>query len=152
MAKDLILLTDVDGLGIVGDLVKVADGFARNYLVPLKKAVPASEKVKLRLVEARANRQAEIVQERDHANVRAEKIGSSKLTLTVRTSGEGRLYGSVGVSEILKAAEDAKIGVTREQIHMGAPIRQLGTYEVRIRLHRDVAVQLPIEVVAEVEE
>lgn len=82
----------------------------------------------------------------------ADKLEGTKLTLTVKTSGEGRLYGSVGVPEIFAAAEAAKLNITKEQIHMGAPIRQLGDYEVRVRLHPQVAVQIAIEVVAEEEE
>jgi len=150
MSKELILLTDVDGLGIVGDVVKVADGFARNYLLPHKKAAPVTQKARERLAEARVRREAELLEERNHANVLAAQLENATITIKVKTSGEGRLYGSVGPHEIFQAAKDAKLPVTdAKQVSLGAHIRQLGHYDVRIRLHRDIAVKLGVDVVPE---
>lgn len=153
MSKELILLTDVDGLGIVGDVVNVADGFARNYLLPESKAVPVSDRMKEKLAEARARREAELLEERQKANVIADELQGKTVTIQVKTSGEGRLYGSVGPTEIFTAAKAAKLPVAElKQVHLGAPIRQLGSYDVRIRLHREVAVKIKVDVVADIEE
>lgn len=152
MAKELILLQDVEGLGIIGDVVNVADGHARNYLLPLKKAAPVTEKMKTRLAEARALREAELREEKQTAEVRAEALKDKELTIEVKTSGEGRLYGSVTEKEIAEAAKTAKLNFDVKEIRLGAPIRQLGKYDVRIRLHPEVAVNVNVSVVAVEEE
>lgn len=152
MAKELILLTDVDGLGIVGDVVKVADGYARNYLLPYRKATLVSEKAKARLEEARIKREAELREERDAANVLASQLEGKEITIKVKTSGEGRLYGSVGEGDIAAAAKEAGLPVDVKQVRLGAPIRQLGNYDVRIRFHREVAVKIKVNVETDEEE
>ena len=152
MAKELILLQDVDGLGIIGDVVTVADGHARNFLLPQKKAAPVTEKMKARLAEARALREAELREEKQGAEVRAEALKDKEITLSVKTSGEGRLYGSVTEKDIADAAKAAKLNIDVKEVRLGAPIRQLGSYDVRIRLHREVAVSVKVHVVAAEEE
>mgnify|MGYP000164776277 CR=1 FL=1 len=151
MAKELILLQDVDGLGIIGDVVKVADGYARNYLLPQKKASAVTEKMKARLADARAQREAELREEKQNAEIHAESLRDKQVTLKVKTSGEGRLYGSVGEKEIADAAVAAGMKVEQSQIRLGAPIRQLGSYDVRIRLHREVAVSIKVVVASDEE-
>jgi large subunit ribosomal protein L9 len=152
MAKELILLQDVDGLGIIGDVVNVADGYARNFLLPHKKAAPVTEKMKARLAEARALREAELREEKQSAEVRAEGLKDKEITIAVKTSGEGRLYGSVTEKEIADAAKAANLKFDVKEVRLGAPIRQLGSYDVRIRLHREVAVSVKVSVVAAEEE
>jgi large subunit ribosomal protein L9 len=152
MAIELILLQDVDGLGIVGEVVKVADGYARNYLLPHKKAAPVTEKTKARLAEARALREAELREEKQNAEIRAEGLRDKVIEIKVKTSGEGRLYGSVGEKEIADAGKAAKLGFDIKEVRLGAPIRQLGDYDVRLRLHPQVAVGIKVRVIADVEE
>ncbi len=152
MAKELILLQDVDGLGIVGEVVTVAEGYARNYLLPHGKATKVTEKMKEHLADARSKREAELREAKQQAEVTAEALKDAKITIAVRTSGEGRLYGSVSENDVAKAGKAAKLPFTEDQVAMGAPIRQLGTYDVRIRLHRDVSVNIKVEVVSEEEE
>ncbi len=149
MSKQVILLKDVEGLGIVGDVVKVADGHARNYLFPQRLATLVSPKVIERLAEARARREAELLEEKNRAESVAATIDGKTVTIKVKTSGEGRLYGSVAAPEIAEAAKAANLHLEVKHIHLGAPFRQLGSYEVRIRLHRDVAVTLKVDVVSE---
>lgn len=151
MAKELILLEDVEGLGIVGDVVNVADGYARNYLLPHRKASRVTEKMKNRLAEARARREAELREAKQQAEITAEALEGKAVTLSVKTSGEGRLYGSVHEADIAKAGKAANLPFTQDQVNLGAPIRQLGSYDVRVRLHREVAVQIKVNVVAEEE-
>lgn len=152
MAKELILLQDVDGLGIIGDVVKVANGHARNYLVPQKLAAPVTEKMKARLADARARREAELREEKQNAEIHAETLRDKTVKIEVKTSGEGRLYGSVTEKEIADAAAKAGLKFDIKQIRLGAPIRQLGSYDVRVRLHREVAVNIKVDVAAIEEE
>jgi len=152
MSKQLILLNDVEGLGIVGDVVTVADGHARNYLLPQGFAEPVSDRMIEKLAEARAKREAELLEEKERAESYAENVRNTEIRLTVKTSGEGRLYGSVGATEIADAANKAGLKIEAKQVNLGAPIRQLGTYDVRIRLHPEVTEDLKVEVVAEEEE
>lgn len=152
MSKQLILLNDVEGLGIIGDVVSVADGHARNYLLPQGLAKPVTEKLIEKLADAKAQREAELLEEKAHAESFAEKISKAEITITVKTSAEGRLYGSVAQSEIADQANKTGLKIESKQVHLGAPIRQLGDYDVRIRLHPEVAQNLKVHVVAEEEE
>jgi large subunit ribosomal protein L9 len=152
MSKQLILLKDVEGLGIVGDVVTVAPGHARNYLLPQGLAQPVTDRMIEKLADARVARAAELQEEKEKAEAFAEKVKGTELTLTVKTSGEGRLYGSVGSAEIAEAANKAGLKIEAKQVHIGAPFRQLGTYDVRVRLHPEVAAEMKVEVAAEEED
>ena len=152
MSKNLILLNDVEGLGIVGDVVKVADGHARNYLLPQGLAKPVTEKLIEKLADAKAQREAELLEEKAHAESFAEKVSKAEVVITVKTSAEGRLYGSVGQTEIAEQANKTGLQIESKQVHLGSPIRQLGDYDVRIRLHPEVAQDLKVRVVADEEE
>jgi large subunit ribosomal protein L9 len=145
-------MSDVEGLGIVGDVVSVADGHARNYLLPQGLAKPVTEKLIEKLADAKAQREAELLEEKAHAESFAEKIAKAEITITVKTSAEGRLYGSVAESEISDQANKTGLKIESKQVHLGSPIRQLGDYEVRIRLHPEVAQDLKVHVVAEEED
>ncbi len=152
MSKELILLNDVDGLGIVGEVVTVANGYARNYLLPQKKAAPVTQEMIDQLADAKAQREAELLEEKQRAESVAASLEGTELSIVVKTSGEGRLYGSVTEVEIAEAASAAKLSFTKDHIRLGSPLRQLGSYDVRIRLHPEVAVQIKVEVKAEEEE
>ena len=151
MSKTLILLNDVEGLGIVGDVVTVADGHARNYLLPKGHAQPVSDRLIEKLADARAEREAELLEAKAGAEAFAEKVKATNITITVKTSAEGRLYGSVAAAEITDEANKKGLKIEANQVHLGSPIRQLGSYEVRIRLHPEVAADLKVEVVADEE-
>jgi len=152
MSKKLILLNDVEGLGIIGDVVTVADGHARNYLLPQGLAKPVTDNLVEKLADAKAQREAELLEEKAHAQSFAEKVSKAEVTITVKTSAEGRLYGSVGPHEIADQANKTGLKIETKQVHLGAPIRQLGEYDVRIRLHPEVAQDLKVRVVAEDED
>ncbi|MGA0333201.1 MAG: 50S ribosomal protein L9 [Kiritimatiellia bacterium] len=151
MPKKLILLNDVEGLGIIGDVVTVADGHARNFLLPKGHAQPVSDRLIEKLADARAEREAELREAKAGAEAFAEKVKATSITLSVKTSAEGRLYGSVAAAEIAEEANKKGLKIDTKQVHLGAPIRQLGSYEVRIRLHPEVAADLKVEVVADEE-
>jgi large subunit ribosomal protein L9 len=151
MSKNLILLNDVDGLGIVGDVVKVADGYARNFLLPRGHAKPVTPRLIEKLADARAQREAELLEEKAAAETYARKVEDTSISIQVKTSAEGRLYGSVGAQEIVDAAGKAGLKLLTKQVNLGSPIRQLGEYQVRIRLHPRVTAELKVAILAEAE-
>jgi large subunit ribosomal protein L9 len=145
----VILKQDVEKLGKAGDIVKVAPGYGRNYLVPKKFAVEATPG-NVKVVEIEKVSQAK----RDHREKSAAALLAQelvKLTVTVRrkTGEEGSLYGSVTALDIADFLITHKIDIDKRKIQLEEPIRAVGEYQVSIRLHRDVTV--PIRVIVEPE-
>jgi large subunit ribosomal protein L9 len=144
----IILQQKVDKLGVPGDVVDVADGYARNYLIPRGIAVRAS-KGAVRHVEslkrAHATRDA---RDRQAAEALAGRLVGSPLRVSARAGEEGRLFGSVTTSEIAAAlSEQSGVDVDRHDIHLDEPIRSVGMHEVRIHLHPEVMPVVSVEVV-----
>ncbi len=145
----VVLLENVPSVGKAGDLVKVSDGYGRNYLIPQKKAVPATEK-SLKVIE----HQKRLVQQRmDKAKKDAEKLGREieKLSCTfAKTVGEsGKLFGSVTSMDIESYLKENGLDVDRKKISLEEPIKNLGMFTVPIKLHPDVTAQLKVWVVQE---
>ena len=149
MRKELILTTDVDGLGIVGDVVNVSEGFARNFLIPQGKGVPASEVMKQRLAKARADRQVELANEKDSAAALAKKVEAASCTITARVNEEGHLYGSIKSSEVVAAAKEQGLKLEKKQVHIDDGIKQTGVFNVTVVLHPEVKATLKVWVVEE---
>lgn len=147
MAVELILLEDVDGLGRIGDQVRVADGYARNYLLPEKKGCAVTV-ANVRRLEAR-----KIQMEREHeerisvAQAVAEKIGRLSITIPVEAAENDKLYGSVGQVQVVEGLEAEGIHLERHEVLLEEPIRELGVYTVDIHLHDDVQAALKVWVV-----
>lgn len=144
---DVILLEKVKNLGELGDTVKVKPGYGRNFLLPTGKALPATESNR-KVFEAR---KAELVKKAEAtlgaARIRAEKVSGKVLVIKALTAEEGKLYGSVGVSEVVRAASDAGLDLKRSEIELpGGPIRQTGSYPVTVRLHTEVETTLTVQV------
>lgn len=147
MTAELILLEDVENLGQLGDRVRVADGFARNYLIPKKKGIPAS-KGALRMLEARKLAiQKEHEERLSVAQALAERIDQDSVTLAVEANDEERLYGSIGASQIVDALKEKGIELDRHEVALEEPIHQLGVYNIEIRLHPEVTATLKVWVV-----
>lgn len=147
MPRELMLIEDVDGLGIVGDVVTVADGYARNFLLPKHMAAPATDALKKRLAERRAKRQLEVAEELIYAEDLAKRLDGAEVTLKVKVSPEGKLYGSVGAAEIAKAAKGNGFVFKKEQVNLKHPLRELGVFQVPLKLHSDVlsSIQVTLE-------
>ncbi len=149
MAKELILMADVDGLGVEGEIVKVADGYARNFLLPQKKAVAVTAGTK-RLVEKkkaeRIAREAASLKEAQDLAAQVEKLA---ISLPVKAGESGQMYGSIGAADILAALEKEGFKFSRKQIELSAPIRSLGTVDVPVKLHAEVSATLKVTVVEE---
>lgn len=143
---EVILLERIARLGQMGETVKVRDGFARNFLLPQGKALPATDANRA-VFEARktelTKRAAESV---NAAKIRAEKIAGQVLNIKVLASEEGKLYGSVNVSEVLDAANEAGLDIERNEIVMPTPIREIGRFDIAISLHSEVETSITVVV------
>ncbi|GIU90278.1 MAG: 50S ribosomal protein L9 [Acidimicrobiia bacterium] len=144
----IVLRADVDNLGKKGDLVEVADGYARNYLVPKGLALRATPGVQKQADAMRRNREARDRREREAAEALAGQLSGRTVTVTARAGEGGKLFGSVTASDIADAVQ-AQFGVEvdRRRIDLDEPLKELGTVELRVRLHSDVVAPIVVEVV-----
>src|SRR5215468_8524837 len=137
---DLILLQRVEKLGQMGDLVKVRPGFARNYLLPQKKALRASKENLARFEEERAQLEAQNLKRREEAERVAERVIGLSVVI-IRQAGEsGSLYGSVSARDIADATTEAGLSISRQQVLLDQPIKTLGLATVRVALHPEVTI------------
>jgi large subunit ribosomal protein L9 len=146
----VVFLEEVEGSGRTGEVRNVANGYARNYLLPRKLAVPATEH-NIRLAQARAEGEAKRQAKLDaDAEVVAEKLPGLTITIEVRVGEQGRLYGSVTARDIVEALEKP-LGMLLEhrQVELEEPIRQVGLFEVPLRLSRNVRANVQVAVLGE---
>jgi len=146
----VVFLQEVEGSGRTGEVKNVADGFARNYLLPRKLAAPASDH-NVRIAQGRADVEAKHQAKLDaDAAVLAERLAGHAVTLTAKAGPQGRLYGSVTARDIAEALE-GPLGHVLEhrQVELEEPIRQVGVFEVPLRLSRNVKSIVQVEVVGE---
>ena len=147
---EIILLEDVINLGYKGDIVKVKDGYGRNYLIPTKKAVIASESAKKMLAEDNRQRAHKFEQIKNNAVELSEKIAAlGTLTIGAKTSSTGKIFGAVGPIQIAEAIEKAGLIVDRKIIALKDPIKEIGSYTASIKLHKEVSAEISFEVVSE---
>ena len=146
----IVLRDDVANLGQKGDIVDVADGYARNYLVPRGFAIRADRGVVKQAEAMRRNRAAKARRDREGAEELASRLSGRTVKVPARAGEGGRLFGSITASDIAAAVE-AQLGVEVDRRHLGLeePLKELGTVELPIRLHPDVVATLTIEVVAQ---
>ena len=149
----VVFMEEVEGTARVGEIKNVADGFARNYLLPRKLAVPATEH-NIRIAEARAQVEVKHQVKLDaEAEVLVEKLVGTSITLTVKAGPQGRLYGSVTGRDIAEEVEKIlKVEVEHRQVELEEPIREVGVFEVPIRFTRNVRASVEVTVVSEGEE
>lgn len=144
----VILTKDVKGKGKKGELIDVSEGYARNYLIAKGLAVEGSEG-NLKTFAARKKKEEEKeMQNKQDAVALAEKLKSISLTLTVKCGENGRLFGSINTKDIADALEkQAGLKVDKRKIELGDAIKSLGSYKLKVKLHRDVAADLTLKVV-----
>ena len=147
---ELILKEDVINLGYKDDIVKVKDGYGRNYLIPTGKAVIATESAKKVLAENLKQRAHKLAKIKADAEALAAKLDGVSLTIATKVSANGAIYGSVGAIQV--AEELAKLGfeIDRKSIAVAAA-KEIGTYEAVIKLHKEVSAKVSYTVVAEAE-
>ena len=147
---EVILKEDVANLGYKDDIVHVKDGYGRNFLIPQGKAVIASESARKVLAEVLKQRAHKIAKIKEEAEVLAEKMKGVSLTIGAKTSSTGTIFGSV--TNIQIAEELAKLGfeVDRKIIRIKEDaVKEIGSYNATVRLHKEVSVEIPFEVISE---
>ncbi|MBU0717814.1 MAG: 50S ribosomal protein L9 [Planctomycetes bacterium] len=143
----LLLCKNIDKLGIVGDVVNVAPGYARNCLLPLGLATEPTETNMRALAEARRAAEMERARKRVELEALAEKMQDAEVTIRARANEEGALYGSVGVREIVSALAEEGFYVKPEQVDLDRPIRHLDTITVDVKLADDLRTSVKVWVV-----
>ncbi len=149
MAKEVILMSDIAGLGSEGDVVRVAEGYARNYLMPRKLAEVVTPATHRRLDKKRKERDAKQALERAAALKLQEALAQVSCTITVKTGAEGKMFGSVTAADILGALKAQKVELQKHQLELAEPIRETGVFEVPVKLHPDVQATIKVWVVEE---
>ena len=149
---EVILLERVEKLGAIGDVVKVKDGFARNYLLPRKKALRANESNRKLFETNRARIEEENANRRSEAEKAAKGVEGKSVQLIRQASNTGQLYGSVSARDIAEALEGVGAHVAKSQVVLDRPIKAIGVHEVKIALHPEVAVTVKVNVARSPEE
>ena len=145
----LILKEDVSGLGYKDDVVEVKSGYGRNYLIPPGKAVIASPSALKVLAENQRQRAHKLAKIKADAEALAAQLSGLELTIGAKTSATGTIFGSVNSIQIAEALEKLGHNVDRKLIDIKEPVKEVGKYNATVRLHKEVTVEIPFEVVAE---
>lgn len=149
---EIILLERVEKLGHIGDVVKVKDGFARNFLLPRGKALRANEANRKKFEKNRAQIEADNAQRREAAKADSKGLEGKSVVLIRQASNTGQLYGSVSARDLAEALEADGAKVSKNQIVLDKPIKALGVHEVRVALHAEVSVAVKVNIARSPEE
>jgi large subunit ribosomal protein L9 len=147
MSVEVILREHVENLGRRGEIVKVAEGYARNFLLPRKLALRVTEENKRQIERERAKAEAREAEDIQIAQALAARIGAMDVTIARRVGEHDALYGSVTAADIADALAAREIIVDRRKIQLAEPIKAIGEQTVTVRLHREVPVELKVKVV-----
>ena len=147
---DVIMLEKVENLGNIGDQVRVRPGYARNFLLPKRKAALATPENVAELEAMRAELEKKQAEELAAAQARADQLAGLQIRLVAKAGPEGKLFGSIGTMDIAEACTAAGVTVERSEVRLPeGPIRVLGAYEVELHLHTDVNTMLPVQIIGE---
>ncbi len=145
----VVLRTDLDHLGKRGDIVEVADGYARNFLLPKGHAILATKGVANQATAMRRARDLRDAKDRESAEAVARTLVPIVIRIPVRAGTGGRLFGSVTAADVVDAvAAQTKVNLDRRRLHLDEPIKTLGVHEVPVKLHSDVEFRVTVELVA----
>jgi large subunit ribosomal protein L9 len=145
----VILKETIDSLGIIGSEVKVASGYARNYLLPQGKAVPATPQYRKILEHERAKFELQIAKEKELAQQMAQRVEGISCQVAAKVHEGDRLYGSITVRDIVLALAKIDIQVEKRMVLLSEPIKTLGAFQVPIRVYKDVEPKITVNVVPE---
>jgi large subunit ribosomal protein L9 len=144
----VVLRADVDAVGKKGDILDVADGFARNYLIPKGKAFQATDGVVAQAAAMRRARDVRDAKDRESAEAVARKLVPAVIRIPAKAGAEGKLFGSVTTADIVTAvASQTGVELDRRRLHLDEPIKTLGTHQIAAKLHSDVEFPVTVEVV-----
>ena len=147
--SQVLLLQPVEGLGAEGDMVTVRAGYARNYLLPRKQALPitqANKKYVSSLLKARETREQKEI---EAARELGEKIEKIHIAIAVKTGEGGKMYGAVTAGDLMKRLQEEGIELVKKQMGLPQPVKELGSHVAHVKLHKDIEVELKFEVVSE---
>ena len=146
----IILQQTVENLGVPGDVVTVADGYARNYLIPRNLAVPATRGGVKHVESLKRAHEQRTAKERGEAEALAERLRAVPLAISARAGEDGKLFGSVTATELAEeiARQSEGLEIDRHKVHLEEPIRSLGVHTFKVHLGPDVDAELSVEVVA----
>ena len=138
---------DVENVGKKGDIIEVADGFARNFLLPKGHAIKATEGIVEQASAMRRSRDLKDAKDREAGETVARKLVPMVIRVSARAGGEGKLFGSITSQDVVNAvAEQAGVELDRRKVHLDDPIRTVGTHEIPVKLHSDVQFRITLEV------
>ncbi|MHB8246654.1 MAG: 50S ribosomal protein L9 [Acidimicrobiales bacterium] len=144
----IVLRDDLDRVGKRGDLLEVADGYARNYLIPHGLAIPATPGIEQQATSMRRSRDLKDAKDREGAEAIARKLVPMVITIPARAGNEGKLFGSVTTHDVIEAVQaQAGVEIDRHKLVSPEPIKTVGTHEIGVRLHSEVQFQITVEVV-----
>ena len=146
---ELILIQDVAGLGYKNDIVSVKKGYGRNYLIPQGKAIIASESARKVLAENLKQRAHKLAKIKADAEELAAKLAPVALTIATKVSATGTIFGAVGNIQIAEALAKLGFEIDRKTIVVKDTVKEVGSYTATVKLHKEVSVEIPFEVVAE---
>ncbi|MBN1558513.1 MAG: 50S ribosomal protein L9 [Lentisphaerae bacterium] len=149
MAKDVLLMADVADLGVEGDVVTVAEGYARNYLFPQRLAAPVTEATRRRLEKMQREREAAATARRETAERTAQQLRGASVTIAVKAGEDQKLYGSVGTADIARELAEQGIEIDRHDLVLDEPLRELGVFDVPVKLHPGIEAAVKVWVVEE---
>lgn len=149
MSVEVLLMAEVKDLGIEGDVVKVANGYARNYLFPKKLAAPVTAATKRKLAKVVADREEKQKQNLLAATETAAALANLSVTIPVKVAEGEKLYGSIGVTEIVEAIQKQGVEIDRGTVELQEPVKELGVYDINIKLHPEIDATVKIWIVEE---
>ena len=147
---DIILREHIDNLGRRGDVVKVARGYARNYLLPRKLALPVTEGNRRQIEHERKLAEVREAADKQTAEAFAAGLGSAECIIARRVGEQDTLYGSVTAADIAECLAAQQIDVDKRKIQLGEPIREIGEFSIPVKVHREVTAQVALKVIKEV--
>ena len=145
----VILLEDIANLGYKDDVVTVKNGYGRNYLIPQRKAIFASESAKKVLAENLRQRSHKLEKIKTDAQSLAARLEGTALIIGAKTSSTGTIFGSVTNIQIADELNKKGFEIDRKTIHIEEPVKEIGSYKAVVKLHKDIFVEIPFEVISE---
>lgn len=147
--SEILLIEPIDGLGSEGDQVVVKAGYARNFLLPQKKAVPVTRANRKQIEALQARRAQREAKNLEGAKFLAEKVAGTTFAIAVKTGDSGKMFGAVTAANVFKKIQEAGLGIEKKLVHLEAPIKELGKHTISIKLHAEVEAELSFDVVSE---
>jgi len=145
----VILKETIEALGIIGSEVSVADGYARNYLLPQNKAVPATPQNRKMMEQEKKKFEIQIAREKESAEEMAKRLEGIVCTIHAKVSDEDRLYGSVSSRDIINALTEQGVEIEKRMIMLSEPIKKIGTFKIPIRVYKEVEPEITVEIIPE---